>query len=166
MIELEHEIKEFKNGLLHFGVIGVRILFIKEPVLEIIENYPYDYFKGTESEMIESIPSKGYKDWKKGVFYGIEYAYSKLDDKYIGLKVIIDKVIGLHLDSNSIILAFIASRVILSSLLNTESYEEKGKLEQLVFNSWDYDLEAQLNFENYTIVGQKLSESRYKVNEK
>ncbi len=115
---------------------------------EVIEKY-----KGTGFQsqgQVESTPKRGYKSWKKGVRLGVDYALSVINDNR-KFKVSILALNGLTTDTNPIILAFVASRAILQEFENQESKADLTKIEEIVYNSWNYKYDSQLDFANNSI---------------
>lgn len=160
-ITSESTIKKVKNRLHHFGKVSLKIELTETNMLEIEENFSDKNIPNFSQGQIISIPKKGFEIWKEGIRKGIEYAYLKINKKN-GLKVIIEKAEGLVTDTNPTILGFSACRAILEKLPNSESQYELEQLEKLVFSSWDYEYDAIPNFIEKTIIGKKLTTTRYK----
>lgn len=132
-IKSKYKLAKIKNGKPFYGEI---ILYIEENTTThtIIENYDGNGFisQGT----IESIPPKGYEDWKQGIKSGIHYGLSKITDNR-KFKVTIVECNGFTTDTNPTILAFVASRAILEQIENNESTAEKEQFEELIYSSWN-----------------------------
>lgn len=160
-IKSKYKVGKQKNGLPHFGEVHLILDLTENKKLEIVEKYSGKGFYSQGYE--EVIPEKGYDDWKQGIKHGITYAYSKLKNTN-GLKVTIEQASGLTTDTNSIILGFVASRAVLNELENIESESELIQLEELVYSSWNYELDSLPNFVELTIDGKKLPIKRYKIN--
>lgn len=160
-IESRYKVAKYKNGLPHYGEVVLNFELTQTNRLELIENYQGSGWicQGYE----EIVPDKGYDQWKKGIENGISYAYNKLKNN-CGLKVTVIQATGLITDTNPTILAFAASRAILDKLENTESIDDLRELEELMFTSWNYDLDAIPNFEDKLIIGKKRPTTKYKSN--
>ena len=137
---------KYKDKLPYVGVVKLQIEITRENALEIVENYSGEGWIG--QGCIESISEKGYKSWKIGIRRGIEYAYYKLKNSD-HLKVTIQEAEGMTTDTNPTILAFVASRAILNKLDHFESKEEFQLLENLMYTSWDYELDALPDFHSF-----------------
>ena len=161
VIKSDYKLRKQKNGLPHLGEVHLILELTENKKLEIVEKYSGKGFYSQGYE--EVIPEKGYDDWKKGIKHGVTYAYSKLKNTN-GLKVTIERGSGFTTDTNSIILGFVASRAVLNKLDNLESKSELMQLEELVYSSWNYELDSLLNFVDLTIDGKKLPTTRYKIN--
>lgn len=160
-IESRYKIAKYKNGLPHYGEVVLIIELTKSNKLELIENYQGSGW--IRQGYKEIVPNKSYDKWKKGIHNGISYAYNKLKNSN-GLKVTVIQASGLTTDTNPTILAFASSRAILDKLENIESKDESRELEELMFNSWNYDFDSIPNFEEKLIIGKKLPTKRYKNN--
>ncbi|WP_299902120.1 hypothetical protein [uncultured Aquimarina sp.] len=160
-IESRYKIAKYKNGLPHYGEVVLNLELTKTNKLELIENYQGSGWIRQGYEEITH--NEGYDKWKKGIHNGISYAYNKLKNSN-GLKVTVIQASGLVTDTNPTILAFASSRAILDKLENTESKDESRELEELMFNSWNYDFDSIPNFEEKLIIGKKLPTTRYKNN--
>ena len=131
-IESKYKLAKIKNGKSFYGEVILHIEASKKQ--EIIEAYNGTGFMGQGA--LEIIPPKGYDDWKQAIKLGINYGLDKVTDKR-KFKVTIVEGSGLTTDTNSTILAFVASRAILEKIENNESTIEKEKFEKLVYSSWN-----------------------------
>ena len=59
---------------------------------------------------------------------------------------------GLSTDTNPIILAFVASRAILQKFENQEAKTDLIEIEEIVYNSWNYKYDSQLDFAKKSII--------------
>lgn len=157
-IESTYRIAQYKGGLPHYGEVGLRMEVIETHKLEIVEKYQGEGWVRQGDK--EFIPSEGYEPWKQGIQNGIRYAYTKLKHTR-GMKVTVVQANGLITDTNPTILAFAASRAILTELENSETEEERKELEQLMFSSWDYPPESIPNLAECVIRGEKRPVSKY-----
>jgi len=148
-IESKYKLGTIKNGKPFLGEVILKIELIpNSDKHEVIEKYNG---KGFQSQgYAESIPQKGYNSWKKGVKIGIEYALRIIND-YRKFKVTILKVNGLTTDTNPIILAYVSSRAILKEFEKKESEADLKKIEEIVFNSWNYEYDSQIDFDKLTV---------------
>lgn len=139
-----------KNRKPFFGEVILEIEVLENAVVhQIIENYQGDGFKS--QGYVETIPKEGYETWKTGIKNGILYGLSRINDER-KFRVSILESSGLSTDTNPIILAYAASRAILEKIEHIELQNEKDKLEALVFSSWNYKFDSQLNFNRFEIV--------------
>jgi len=63
--------------------------------------------------------------------------------------------IGMTTDTNSTILGYVASRAILNTLDHNETEIQRDIIENLVFTSWNYRLDALPDFTRMVIKGEK-----------
>ncbi|QQR87013.1 MAG: hypothetical protein IPJ76_01940 [Flavobacteriales bacterium] len=154
-----YKLAKMKGGLGHYGEITVVVeaRLADEPT--IVEAY-----SGTGWERqgyAHTIPDKGFDDWKSAIRMGIEYALRRLEEQSI--RVTVKEATGLITDTNATILAYAASRALLENLPNLESQTEKDRFEQLVFSSFNYEDSAQLDLEQFQLIGQLRPKSPYRV---
>ena len=144
-IESKYKLGTLKNGKSFYGEVILQIeLLPNSKNHEIIESYNG---KGFQSQgYIESIPPKGYNSWKKGIKAGVEYALRMINSNQ-KFKVTIFKSNGSTTDTNPIILAYVSSRAILKEFENKESKADLDKIETIVFNSWNYKHDSQIDFD-------------------
>lgn len=148
-IKSKYRLGVMKNGKPFCGEVILEI----ESSLDIVEHQIIEQYQGEgflSQGGIEKIPEEGYDSWKQGVKRGIIYGIKKIIDAR-KLKVTILECSGLTTDTNPIILAFVASRAILKELENKELESELNRLEELVFSSWNFKFDSQLDFDNFAI---------------
>ena len=150
-IESKYKLGLFmKNGMPFYGEVILEIE--STPDMEehqIIEQYQGEGLRSQGD--IEKIPKEGYDSWKTGIKNGIIYGLKLITDNR-KFKVTILECSGLTTFTNPIVLAFVSSRVILKEIENKELKSELNKLEEIVFSSWNYALESQLDFNNFTVI--------------
>lgn len=148
-IESKYKLGTVKNGKPFFGEVILEIeLLPHSDKHDVVEKYNAKGFQG--QGYLESIPQNGYDSWKKGVRIGVEYALRMIDDNR-SFRVTILESNGLTTDTNPIILAYVSSRAILKELKNKESKADLAKIEEIVFNSWNYEYGNQIDFDKLIV---------------
>jgi hypothetical protein len=157
--EFSYKLAKINGGLGHYGEITVVVEARHADEPTIVEAYTG---AGWERQgYAHTIPDKGFDDWKSAIRMGIEYALRRLDEQSI--RVTVKEATGLITDTNATILAYAASRALLENLPNLESQTEKDRFEQLVFSSFNYEDSAQLDLEQFQLIGQLRQKSPYRV---
>ncbi len=148
-IESKYKLATVKNGKPFFGEVILEMeLLPNSDKHDVVEKYNA---KGFQSQgYLESIPQNGYDSWKKGVRIGVEYALRMIDDNR-SFRVTILESNGLTTDTNPIVLAYVSSRAILKELKNKESKADLAKIEEIVFNSWNYEYGNQIDFDKLIV---------------
>lgn len=139
-----------KNGKPFYGEVVLKI----ESTPNMVEHQIIERYKGEgfiTQGYVETIPKKGYNSWKEGVKNGVLYGLKMVTDNRT-FKVTILAGNGLITHTNPIILAYVASRAILEKIEHRESVFELEKIKNLVFSSWNYEHDSQIDFKNFTII--------------
>ncbi len=85
--KLDFKLLKVKNGKPFFAIINLEV-YRSDYENEVLEEYCGEGW--LRQGDVESLPMKGYEDWKKGVKNGLEFAFSKSTTKW---KVKIKKVV-------------------------------------------------------------------------
>jgi hypothetical protein len=132
MKETEYKFLKIKNGKPFFGIVSLEITKC-ESISEIIEEYNGNGF--TSQGTLESVPKKGYENWKLAIRNGLEFTISESNENW---KVKIKDVIGrIATDTNPTI---IGSGAILAFCEQTKlelNPDLKKEIDNFVFNSWE-----------------------------
>ncbi|MEO7977464.1 hypothetical protein [Flavobacterium sp.] len=129
---LDYKLLKIKNGKPFFAIINLEIIKNEERN-EIIEEYCGDGWQRQGD--IESVPMKGYEDWKKGVINGLEFAFSKSNEKW---KIKIKKVEGrIATDTNPTIIGFATILAFCKQTNLKLDDTEMEKIENFTFKSWE-----------------------------
>lgn len=121
-----------KNGKPFFAIINIEVTESQDGN-EVIENYSGEGWKGQGS--IESVPIKGYEDWKEAVKKGLEFVFSKSVQKW---KVKINKVEGrVMTDTNPTIVGFTTILAFCEQTNLKLDDSLKSQLEEFTFRSWE-----------------------------
>ncbi|WP_264558954.1 hypothetical protein [Flavobacterium sp. N2270] len=129
---LDFRLLKVKNGKPFFAIINLEIMK-NENQNEIIEEY---CGKGwTKQGDIENIPLKGYENWKKAVRNGLEFAFSKSNEKW---KVKIKKVEGrIATDTNPTIVGFATILAFCEQTKLKLDFDLKNEIENFTLKSWE-----------------------------
>jgi len=129
--KLDYRLLKVKDGKPFFAIINIEVT-LSDSKNEIIEEYIGEGW--TRQGNIESIPAKGYESWKKAVIKGLEFVFSKTNQKWT---VKVKKVEGrIAIDTNPTIVGY---ATILAFCKQTDfelDYELNNQIEKFAFNSW------------------------------
>jgi hypothetical protein len=130
--KLDFRFLKVKNGKPFFAIVNLEVSR-SDTGNEIVEEYLGEGWKSQGS--LESVPMNGYEDWKKAVKNGLEFAFSKSNEKW---KVIIKKVEGrIATDTNPTIVGF-ATILAFCEQTNLELENDlKSEIENFTFKSWE-----------------------------
>lgn len=95
----------------------------------IVEAYAGSRF--TAQGYFESVPAKGYDDWKAGALEGLTYALSKLDGYWT---VTVEYLDGLSADTTPAAIAYVAMRALWEQVGYEPEAREISRLEEVVLN--------------------------------
>lgn len=143
---LDYKLLKVKNGKPFFAIINLEVSKnVNEN--EIIEEYCGEGW--TKQGVIENVPSKGYEDWKKAVKKGLEFAFSKSNEKW---KVKIKKVEGrMATDTNPTIVGFATILAFFEQTHLMLDFDSKNEIENFTFKSWENKNDEKIpNFINLT----------------
>ncbi|POS00629.1 hypothetical protein Q361_1392 [Flavobacterium croceum DSM 17960] len=130
--KLDFRLLKFKNGKPFFAIVNLEV-YRSDIGNEIIEEYCGEGW--LRQGNIESVPMKGYEDWKKGVKNGLEFALSKSSEKW---KVKIKKVEGrIGTDTNPTIIGFATILAFCEQTKLKLDSEIIEKIENFTFKSWE-----------------------------
>ena len=129
---LDYKFLKVKNGKPFFAIINLEINQ-NENINEIIEEYQG---KGwTNQGTIESVPNKGYQDWKNAVKKGLEFVFSISNKNW---KVVIKKVEGrIATDTNPTIVGYATILAFCEQTNLKLSDDLKNQIENFTFRSWE-----------------------------
>jgi hypothetical protein len=142
--ELDFKLLKVKNGKPFFAIVNLEIEK-NEKENEIIEEYHGEGW--TNQGNIESIPLRGYDDWKKAVKNGLEFAFSKSTENW---KVRVKKVEGrIAFDTNPTIVGF-ATILAFCKLTKLElDINLMSEIENFTYKSWENKNDIKIpNFKN------------------
>ena len=149
-----YKLSKVKNGIHYFAQITYQYeVFRNQQKCEFIELYNG---KGFEAQgHIISVPERGFAPWKKGIRLGVEYAFTRLsnDNK---IKIEVNEALGLIENTNPTIFAYISARSILDNFSNSETPEDKARLEKMLYSSWDFGLNGIPDLESGVIMRKDL----------
>jgi len=126
--------QKIRNGKPHFAIINLDVEQA-EFENEITENYSGEGFRS--QGYIESVPYKGYDEWKIAAKNGISFVLELTNQKW---RITINSIEGrIGTDTNPTIVGH-AAILALANLIDLEIDDNlKKDLEDFVFQSWDND---------------------------
>lgn len=128
---LDYRLLKIKNGKPFFAIINLEVN--RSDKNEVLEEYLGEGF--TKQGNIESVPAKGYEDWKKAVLKGLEFVFSKSSHEW---KVKIKKVEGrIATDTNPTIVGFATILAFCKQTNLKLDFDVNNKLENFTFKSWE-----------------------------
>lgn len=130
--KVDYRLLKVKNGKPFFAIINIEVSR-NDSKNEIVEEYSGEGW--IRQGNIESIPLKGYESWKKAVISGLEFVFSKSNEKWT---VKIKKVEGrIGTDTNPTIVGF-ATILAFCKRTNLElDFDLNSQLENFTYNSWE-----------------------------
>lgn len=121
----------FKNG--RYLLAGITLRAERDDAAtehRIVEAYSGSGF--TSQGYFESVPAKGYDEWKTGVREGLAYALSKLDGYWT---VTVEYLEGLTSDTTPAAVAYVAMRALWEQVGYEPDISEISRLEEVVFKT-------------------------------
>jgi len=130
--KLDFRFLKVNNGKPFFAIINLEVIR-SDAENEIIEEYLGEGWKS--QGILESVPINGYESWKKAVKNGLEFAFSKSNEKWI---VKIKKVEGrIAIDTNPTIVGFATILAFCEQTNLKLDLDLKNEIENFTFKSWE-----------------------------